>query len=90
MLAQVVTEAVANAVVVVEAPAAELAGAVDKEAVMGTKEHNQGQTDVANGEYNRPVSHADEVFTWTSSGVRDVTEKLSDYQAGRDHAKGQK
>lgn len=57
---------------------------------MGTKEHNQGQTDVADGEYNRPVSHAEELITWTPSGVREVTEKLTDYQAGRDHAKSQK
>lgn len=57
---------------------------------MGTKEHNQGQTDAANGECNRPVSHAEELLTWTPSGVREVTEKLTDYQAGRDHAKSQK
>jgi hypothetical protein len=57
---------------------------------MGQKEHNQGQTDVSNGEYNRPVSHGEELMTWSPSAVREVTEKLSDYQAGRDHAKSQK
>ena len=57
---------------------------------MSTKDHNKGQTDVSNGEYNRPVSHMEEAFTWSSSGVKDVNERLGDYQAGRDHAKSQK
>lgn len=57
---------------------------------MGKNYHDQGQTDVAKGEYNRPVSHLEEVFTWTPSGVNDVGRKLSEYKAGRDHANSQK
>lgn len=57
---------------------------------MSQKDHNDGQRDAANGVHNRPVSHTEELFTWTSSGVKDVTKRLSDYQSGRDHANSQK
>jgi hypothetical protein len=57
---------------------------------MSQKDHNNGQTDASNGDYNRPVSHMEEVFTWTSDGVKEVNERLSDYQDGRDHANSQK
>lgn len=56
----------------------------------GNKDHNQGQTDYSNGEYNRPVSHLEELFTWVPSSVREVTERLDQYGAGRDNAKNQK
>ena len=56
---------------------------------MGQREHNKGQTDASKGVYDRPVSHTKELFTWSKSGTREVTEKRRDYQAGRDHHKSQ-
>jgi hypothetical protein len=60
------------------------------ESKMSQKDHNKGQTDASNGEYNRPVSHTEEAFTWTSDGIKDVNERLSDYHDGRDNANSQK
>jgi len=57
---------------------------------MSQNNHNNGQRDASNGVYNRPVSHTEEAFTWSSNGVKTVNEKLSDYQSGRDHANSQK
>lgn len=56
----------------------------------GNKDHNAGQTDGSKGEYNRPVSHTEEFFTWSPSGTREVAERLSQYNSGHRHAKSQR
>jgi hypothetical protein len=52
--------------------------------------HNDGQRDASNGEYNRPHSHTEEFFTWSSDGLKEIREDRAAYQQGHDHGKSQK
>lgn len=57
---------------------------------MSNDKHNDGQEDAANGDYNPPHSHLEEVFTWTSEGLNEIREDREQYQKGRDNYKSQK
>lgn len=59
-----------------------------KEKTMG-RDHNAGQTDASNNEHNPPVSHVEELFTWSADGCREISERRSDYKDGLDHHKRQ-
>ena len=49
--------------------------------------HNQGQKDASEGKsYERPHSHAEELFTWSSDGLTKLYEDNDAYRRGYDNA----
>jgi hypothetical protein len=49
--------------------------------------HNEGESDRADGNgYNRPHSHTEEFFTWSSDSVKEVNSDNSAYQKGWNNA----
>ena len=56
----------------------------------GNNDHDQGQIDASNGEYDPPIGSVEAFFTWSSSGMDEIIERNGNYDAGHKHATKQK
>jgi hypothetical protein len=57
---------------------------------MSIRDHNKGQTDRSNGKYEPPIGVVEEFFTWSPSGMKDVSERNGDYKDGWSNTDNQK